>query len=189
MGRRGCRGFKSPRGHFEIMELLVLGKSRVRREYGLFEAIEFTECNGCSLCCHMPWLLTEEYNSNKDKFKGGIKQIDSVSFIMDQTRCKYAVNDRCEVYQDRPLDCRLFPLDIIEDGGKYWWCIFTTCPQNIAIRKKLIPLIPKIEEILTAEMFEQYRGQIEVSKEVYLPYKNKQYELVRLFGENVNFSF
>lgn len=171
-----------------MIKLPILEKSRVRRAYSLFEEIEFTECEGCSLCCHMPWLLKDELDSHKEKFEGSIQQIDSVSFITDQTQCKYAVNERCGVYQDRPLDCRLFPLDIIEEGGRYWWCIFTNCPQNTAIRNKLIPLIPRIEETLTAEMFEQYRKQIEVSKKAYLPYKNKQYDLVCLFGEKVGFN-
>jgi len=149
--------------------------------YKIFEEIDFSECNGCSKCCFFPWLLKEEYDPHLENFGMNVKQIESTAFIMDFTACKFAECDRCHLYKDRPLDCRLFPLDIIEENGQYWWCIFTICPVHLEIRKKLIPLIPLLENNITPEVFKQYKKQIAITKEIYPPYKNKQYEKIKKF--------
>lgn len=158
---------------------------QIEELYSIFENEKFLECDGCSLCCYFPWLLREEYDPHLEVFGKDIKDIEGVAFILDESRCKYAVNNRCGLYSDRPLDCRLFPLDIIEVDDEYWWCIFTICPKHEDIKKKLIPLIPKLENSITAEMFEQYKKQISITKKIYLPYKLKKYQLVRKFNSNL----
>lgn len=37
----------------------------------------------------------------------------------------------CARYDDRPLICRLFPLDIVEheDDGSHWWVLFGACEE------------------------------------------------------------
>ncbi len=150
----------------------------MQKAYQLFNGINFSECNGCSKCCYFPWLLKEEYNPHLKNFGKTVKEINDVAFIMDLTACKYAKENRCCLYEDRPLDCRLFPLDIIEEGGEYYWCIFTICPQHEQIRNKLIPLIPKLEAFITPGIFEQYKKQIALTKTIYPPYKLKQYEKI-----------
>ncbi len=37
----------------------------------------------------------------------------------------------CAAYEDRPLICNLFPLDIIEreEDGQYWWVLFGACEE------------------------------------------------------------
>jgi len=158
----------------------------IQETYKIFEGINFSECDGCSKCCYFPWLLKEEYNPHINNFGKIVKEISSVAFIMDFTSCKYAKENRCYLYEDRPLDCRLFPLDIIEEDGEYWWCIFTICPKHQKIREKLIPLIPKIEKLITPEMFEQYEKQIALTKKIYPPYKLKQYEKISKFKTSNN---
>ena len=153
----------------------------IQQAYRIFEGINFSECDNCSSCCYFPWLLKEEYDPHLANFGKNVKEIGSVAFIMDFTSCKFAKEKRCQLYENRPLDCRLFPLDIIEDEGEYWWCMFTTCPQHERIREKLVPLIPKLEETITAEMFKQYKTQIALTKELYPPYKLRQFEKVRRF--------
>ena len=107
----------------------------IDQAYKVFEGINFSECNDCSTCCYFPWILKEEYNPHLENFGKTVKEIDSVAFIMDYNACKYARDNRCNLYEDRPLDCRLFPLDIIKENGKYWWCIFTICPNHKKLRK------------------------------------------------------
>jgi Fe-S-cluster containining protein len=150
----------------------------IQQAYRIFEEINFSECNGCSECCYFSWLLKEEYKPHLDNFGKAVKNIGSVAFIEN---CKYAKGNRCDIYEDRPLDCRLFPLDIIEEDGKYWWCVFTICPKHKEIREKLIPLIPKLEAVITPNMFEQYKRQIALTKEIYPPCRLKQYEKIRKF--------
>jgi len=153
----------------------------IQQAYQIFEGIHFSECDGCSKCCFIPWLLREEYTPHLNNFGKSIKEIDSVAIIMDFTKCEFEKDSKCTLYQDRPLDCRVFPLDIIEEDGEYWWCIFTFCPQHAKIREKLIPLIPKLVEIITPEIFEQYKKQIALTKKIYWPYRLKQYEKIREF--------
>ncbi len=157
----------------------------IKRAYQLFEGINFSECDGCSKCCYLPWLLKEEY-PQMDNFGKTVKEIDSIAFIMNSTACKYARENKCYLYADRPLDCRLFPLDIIEEDGKYWWGIFTLCPKHREIKNKLIPLIPKLEAVITPEIFDQYQKQIKISKIIYSPYKLKQYEKIKRFRGGIS---
>jgi Fe-S-cluster containining protein len=44
----------------------------------------------------------------------------------------YAGAERgCRVYQDRPLICHLFPIDIVEreEDATYWWVLFGACEE------------------------------------------------------------
>ena len=34
---------------------------------------------------------------------------------------------KCKIYDFRPLDCQLFPLDIYEEKGKYFWICYNVC--------------------------------------------------------------
>lgn len=154
---------------------------RMEKIYKLFEKIHFSECNGCSKCCFIPWLLKEEYTPHLKNFGKSIKEINSVAIIMDLNHCKFEKGYRCKMYSDRPLDCRIFPLDIIEEDGKYWWCIFTICPKHEKIRQKLIPLIPRLETFITLPIFKQYKRQIALTKKIYPPYRLRQYEKIRRF--------
>ena len=151
----------------------------IDQAYKVFEGINFSECNDCSTCCYFPWILKEEYNPHLENFGKTVKEIDSVAFIMYYNACKYARDNRCNLYEDRPLDCRLFPLDIIEEDGKYFWSLFTICPKHEELEDKLLPLIPKLEELITPAIFDQYKKQISLTKTLYLPYKLKQYKKIR----------
>lgn len=153
----------------------------IKRLYRIFDGINFSECEGCFKCCYFPWILEEEYNPHLDNFGKTVKEIDSVAFIMNFKACKYAKKNRCHLYKDRPLDCRLFPLDIIEEDGKYWWCVFTICPKHRKIREKLVPLIPRLEAVITPQIFEQYKKQIALTKKIYPPYRLRKYEKIKEF--------
>ena len=51
--------------------------------------------------------------------------------------CYFYKNRQCEIYPVRPLDCRLFPFDIIEDDdGEPRWIVYTElCPVNFDYRE------------------------------------------------------
>lgn len=93
---------------------------KIDQAHAIFSDLKFDECGGCSRCCYMPWLLEEEYDPHLENFGASVEKINSIAFVMDRARCHYAQCERCTMYKVRPLDCRLFPLDIIEDEGKYW---------------------------------------------------------------------
>jgi len=38
----------------------------------------------------------------------------------EEKGCIFFVNNQCSIYNNRPIDCRLFPFDFKEIDGEYW---------------------------------------------------------------------
>lgn len=153
----------------------------------VFEELNFNAiCHDCrGQCCHMPWLAKDELHL-ADKFPDSINLIGDTAFFLDHDRCTFLdTQGRCKIYDIRPLDCRLFPLDIIEKDGEYYWCVFTTCPNWQKMKEFLEPLIPLLEDKINASLWRQFLRQIEVTKEEYLPYKSGQYVTIKRFTKRI----
>jgi len=69
--------------------------------------------------------------------------------------CIFFDGYQCTVYEVRPFDCRLFPLDVIvdEDGQLCWIAYTTLCPIDVDLRRYLdhaesllAPMLPHILE-------------------------------------------
>lgn len=61
-------------------------------------------------------------------------------FFDDETR-------RCKIYRSRPLDCRLFPLDIAKEDEKYYLILYTdVCPVDVDLISE--PIKPAMDKIL-----------------------------------------
>jgi len=73
----------------------------------------------------------------------------------------------CRAYEDRPLICRLFPLDVIErEDGTFWWVLFGACEE--VARGKLVGridearrLAAEIDRRLPTELREAFMGDAE----------------------------
>lgn len=153
----------------------------------IFEDLNFNaichECRG--QCCHMPWLSKDEFHL-ADKFPDSINLIGDTAFFLDHDRCTFLDKQgKCKIYDIRPLDCRLFPLDIIEEDGEYYWCVFTTCPNWQKMKELLEPLIPLLEDKINSSLWRQFLKQIAVTKEEYLPYKSGQYVTIKRFAKRI----
>lgn len=147
--------------------------SGLERLYAALDGLAFPWCEGCGECCHMPWVLAEE--------EPGIptEERDGTRFVGGCAACVAKVGTRCGVYAARPLDCRLFPLDIVEHEGAYWWCIFQTCRHPAELAEQLIPRIPALEAAMSAAVWAQFERQIAHTRTAYAPYAAGQYRLVR----------
>jgi len=158
--------------------------SKIQQLYKVSEGIVFSECMGCSEhCCRMPEMLKEEHDFMSSKFDDKkFKKIRDTNFILGYEQCIF-FNEKsgCEIYKYRPFVCRIFPMDLLEEDGEYWWCIYTTCSKCVELQEKLEPLIPKLESLITRDIFEQYVNQDIVAKEAYGAYKNKQYRKISKF--------
>ena len=57
----------------------------------------------------------------------------SVRQIRSTVGCAFFANGHCEIYEDRPIDCRLFPVDIREErDGTLVWVVYTRlCPAGV----------------------------------------------------------
>jgi len=161
--------------------------STLQQIYKIFDNINFEECHDCvNKCCHSPWFLKEEQGASAQFLKEKGVSDSPVSFLGSTSGCKYAVNNRCQIYNKRPLDCRLFPLDLIEEDEEYWWVIFKNCSRHEEISKKLIPLIPKIESLFDQNICKQYARQIAITKEIYAPSSLRQYKKIAKYEKIKN---
>lgn len=154
---------------------------RLQALYGLFEPIGNPECQGCSDCCHHAWLLIDELPafSPERATDPPIQRFGGTPFIAGHETCGFASQGRCTCYARRPLDCRIFPLDLIEESGRLCWCIMESCPHHRAIGDRLEPLIPLIERLLTPALLHEYIQEIRVCLEIYAPYAEGRYRKIR----------
>ena len=86
----------------------------------VFDSINFYDaCPDCrGTCCYLPWMPQEEYELVKI-LSDNVGKIENTNFFAEHERCKLLDgNGMCTIYDIRPLDCRLFPLDIIEENGQ-----------------------------------------------------------------------
>lgn len=63
--------------------------------------------------------------------------------------CLFCQGGKCAIYKVRPLDCRLFPFDLIEKpGGAIVWIVYTAvCPVKFDVQgclKKAKALLPQL---------------------------------------------
>ena len=92
----------------------------------------FKECTNCSKvpnCCanfnliDAPTLNKEEvkkiscFVKNNDFFN--IKENNIYTLKTVGNKCIFFVNNQCLIYKNRPLDCKLFPFDLIKKDGDF----------------------------------------------------------------------
>ena len=144
------------------------------RLYALLEGASSPACLDCAQCCEMPWLAEGETTALPTETTDGVRFGSG-----NCGRCSALRGPLCSIYPDRPLDCRLFPLDIVEHKGEYWWCIFLNCRAPDALADVLVPRIPALEAAMTAELWRQFRQQIALTRSTYPPYAEGRYRLIR----------
>jgi len=83
-------------------------------------------CNTCKACCKTyGWLLKQEserfskkgypiveINKNFYCFDSFIQNKNNKRILDQIPRCLFYKKDRCLIYQERPLDCRLYPIKV-----------------------------------------------------------------------------
>ena len=84
--------------------------------------------------------------------------------------CVFRASDNsCGIYENRPIDCRIFPLDIIKIEGKYWWALYDdVCGVEIENIDELVDY----EE---SELFPALKPYLSVWQSHY--YHEKEYSL------------
>jgi Fe-S-cluster containining protein len=60
---------------------------------------------------------------------------------------------KCGIYENRPLDCRLFPLDIARLAGRFVWILYTSCPLDTPLAKEAaLEMVASAEEVLLPQL-------------------------------------
>lgn len=111
-----------------------------------------TDCNLCINCC----MKFDKINSpvlNKDEVELISKDyIDFYNYVDENlytlktidNRCIFYKDDRCIIYKDRPLDCKLYPFDIIKKDNKYLLILYKLSCIDIDLFIKNAPLVDSI---------------------------------------------
>jgi Fe-S-cluster containining protein len=93
-------------------------------------------CKGCTVCCEgggMVYVRADEIPRLKS-LDVPLVTIDGVSFIKRLPDGSCPMLDRqkknCSIYEDRPLCCRLFPLDVLASSGGLTWAVSNECPDD-----------------------------------------------------------
>jgi Fe-S-cluster containining protein len=112
------------------------------------------ECKTCRLCEDNIGLV---YVLNLEAKAIGREHIVTTSaginfFVRtSDNHCPYFEKESgtCNIYEKRPLCCRLYPLDLLFEDGEYWWIAYSDCPifkryeKNMSLnilRNKLLSL-------------------------------------------------
>ncbi len=103
---------------------------------GAAVSAKLVNCNSCTACCEKGGLV---YIENEEVHRLAslgvpIVTVDGVTFIkrMADGSCPMLDRERkkCSIYENRPLCCRLFPLDVLSINGKLQWAISNDCPED-----------------------------------------------------------
>jgi Fe-S-cluster containining protein len=104
---------------------------------------KLVSCRDCIKCCEtgIVYVMLEE----KERLRSiGVPliEIDGVHFIKRKRDGSCPMldkeNKRCTIYENRPMCCRAFPLDIFSRRNKLEWAVYTYCPID-----RVIPTIEK----------------------------------------------
>lgn len=83
---------------------------------------------------------------------------DTVAFLKTRSpqACIFfdATDGRCGIFRSRPIDCRLFPLDVEERQGKYYWALYKhkTCLLRAKDRAALLRYGKRALALLRSEI-------------------------------------
>lgn len=125
-------------------------------------------CEACvPKCCTTEVFLTQ-YDINRITKKTGLyegyfvtkkrghKQFINLMLMKDGS-CLFfdRVTKKCKIYDCRPLDCQLFPLDIDIQNGTYFWIFYIHCDyKNVPVQKALRFAKSEILPLLEADIEE-----------------------------------
>ena len=131
-------------------------------------------CSTCSVaCCHKiaPPFLTETdvrvisaaTGRDPTQFSNYVDHTTGEKVLQaraDETgTCIFLTNNRrCSIYMTRPLDCRLFPLDLEYDDGQFFWGIYEWSDCPLSKQEELEVAIDRAEnEILPLFTWDELR--------------------------------
>ena len=93
-------------------------------------------CKDCTECCeHGGLVYVDDTEIRQLRLLGvPIIKVDGVSFIKRKPDGSCPMLDRehkkCAIYENRPMCCRLFPLDILSVENNLRWAISNDCPDE-----------------------------------------------------------
>jgi Fe-S-cluster containining protein len=142
---------------------------------------EQIECNTCDLCEDgAVYLLNIEIPLMKH-LKIPLINIDGSYFFKRTGKYCPAYNQskkRCTIYSERPICCRLFPMDIFVENEKLKWIVFTDCPiiehkvKNESL-DSIIEIAKEFEKLISKDVADEFTREYHAWKKTGDPFLSK----------------
>jgi Fe-S-cluster containining protein len=100
----------------------------------------------------------------------------------------------CGIYADRPLCCRIYPLDLMKLDGAVWWVIHAECPiaQRFQWERRLsilAAMTAAMERVISDEQVENWLTQDKTSQAVEaFSFDVAKVIKLRRYGESIAFT-
>src|SRR5581483_798372 len=134
------------------------------------------ECQSCRLCeehVGLVYLLGDEAVKANEHSLPIITSSQGVQYL-SRTRDGWCSSfdpntNMCRMYADRPLCCRLYPLDLMQLEGAVWWVIHAECPIAQRFQKErrlavLAAITDALERALSKEQLNRWLIQDKMSR-------------------------
>ena len=99
----------------------------------------------------------------------------------------------CRIYSDRPLCCRIYPLDLMRIDSQVWWVMHTECPIAQRFEKErrlgiIAAITARMERFISSDNLEDWLSQDKFSQiaEAF-SHDATQVIRVRRYGEPIPF--
>lgn len=92
-------------------------------------------CKSCTTCCEngLVYIFNDEIEIMK-ALNVPLIEIKGIHYIqrLKGGRCPMLkkAQKKCTIYADRPVCCRLYPLDVFNRNGQLEWGLYTYCPEE-----------------------------------------------------------
>lgn len=134
-------------------------------------APELSDCLACgSWCCRGE----RPFCSREEAARLGVKAID----CREGGDCVFLQDGKCSRYEDRPLECRIFPLDVLAVDGVLTWVLWGLCPAWR--RVEALAAAERLERELVAELPADYLQRYVAHHRAHQPAKYSAGEFVVL---------
>src|ERR1051326_8241556 len=136
------------------------------------------ECQTCRLCeenVGLVYLMGDEATKAQDHGLHVLTTDRGVQYLKrtNEGWCSSfdPSTNTCKIYNDRPLCCRIYPLDLMKINGEIWWVIHAECPiaQRFQRERRLsifAAMTVAMERALTDEQLQHWLVQDKTSQEI-----------------------
>jgi Fe-S-cluster containining protein len=146
----------------------------------------FVCCKGCNDCCFNSPVFVLPSEVKRLKALGvPLTKLEKIFYIHREKKECPMLNKStklCEIYDDRPLCCRMFPFDIFSRNGLLEWGIYNFCPtekQGLQDRILITLVLRQLEKYLTPEILRYFKSEDFVSQKYeFLDKNRKNYQIL-----------
>jgi hypothetical protein len=138
----------------------------------------YTKCSRCkekiNCCCYFDKIDLPVLNDSEVKKIGEVSNFDFYDKISDnmyrlkrcENKCIFYKDDECIIYDIRPIDCQLYPYDIIKKDDEYYLIIYLiSCidvdefiKENPCSEELINKIIPWIDEFTNEDNYTKLKN-------------------------------